>query len=111
MANLIPLEHPGIIVKEEFLEPLELSAYRVAKEANINESALGLILKGKRNISPKTGLKLARYFGMSDNFFMNIQLRYDLDKTKQAEKKSLGKIIPFAPKGKKSLGDEELLEA
>ena len=99
MAKQIPLEHPGIIIKEEFIEPLELTPYAVSKETGISQTALGEILKGKRNISAINALKLSKYFGVSKNFFINIQTRYNLDLAKEKAKKPLSKIVPFnAPK-------------
>lgn len=99
MAKLIPLEHPGIIVKEEFIEALDLTAYAVSKGTGITQTALGEIVKGKRNISAINALKLSKFFGVSENFFINIQARYNLDLAKEKAKKPLSKIIPFkAPK-------------
>lgn len=95
MATQIPLEHPGIIIKEEFIEPLELTPYAVAKGTGIPQTALGEILKGKRNISAINALKLLKYFGVSESFFINIQTRYNLDLAKEKAKKPLSKIIPF----------------
>ena len=95
MANLIPLEHPGVILKEEFIEPLEITAYAVSKGTGITQTAIGEIIKGKRNISPVNALKLSKYFGLSESFFMNIQGRYDLDLAKEKAKKPLSKIVPF----------------
>jgi addiction module HigA family antidote len=97
MGELIPIEHPGVLLKDEFLVPLGLTAYRVSKETGINETALGQILKGKRSISPLNGLKLARFFGLSDDYFVRIQMRYDLDNVAEKEKESLGRIVEFVP--------------
>lgn len=97
MTTMIPLEHPGTILKEEFLDPLGLTAYKVAKRTGISESTLSKIIKGKLNISSVNGLKLARFFGLSDDYFGRIQMQYDLDKARTEQKKSLGKIIRFAP--------------
>lgn len=105
MAQMIPLEHPGIILKEEFLVPFGLSNYAVSKATGITPTALGEITKGKRNISPTNGLKLAKYLGLSDEYFVKLQMQYEIDKAKQNNKKSLGKIIRFVPK------KERLLEA
>ena len=79
MASKIPLEHPGIILKEEFIESLDVTAYAVAKGTGISQTDLGEILRGKRNISPVNGLKLSKFFSVSEDFFINIQFRYDLD--------------------------------
>lgn len=102
MAKQIPLEHPGIIIKEEFIESLELTPYAVAKGTGIPQTALGEILKGKRNISAINALKLSKFFGISENYFINIQTRYNLDLAKEKAKKPLSKIVPFNaqnPKG------------
>jgi len=102
MAKQIPLEHPGIIIKEEFIESLELTPYAVAKGTGIPQTALGEILKGKRNISAINALKLSKFFGISEDYFINIQTRYNLDLAKEKAKKPLSKIVPFNaqnPKG------------
>lgn len=98
MATIIQLEHPGIILKEEFLDPMGLTAYRVAQGTGITESTLSKIIKGKLNISSVNGLKLARFLGLSDEYFSRIQMQYDLDKARTEQKKSLGKIVRFVPK-------------
>ena len=98
MAKQIPLEHPGLIIKEEFIEPLELTAYAVAKGTGIPQTALGEILRGKRNISAINALKLSKFFGVSESFFLNIQNKYNLDLAKDKAKKPLSKIIPFNAK-------------
>ncbi len=108
MADTIPLEHPGIILKEEFIEEFDLTAYAVSKGTGIPQTALGEILKGKRNISPINALKLSKFFNVSENFFLNIQSKYDLDLAKEKAKKPLSKIIPF---NRPPLNSEELLEA
>jgi len=105
MAKLIPLEHPGIILKEEFIKPLGLSNYKVAKATSISEVTIGRIVKGSQPITPNTGLRLAKFFGLSDDYFVKIQMQYDVDEVKQKEGKEIGKIIRFAPK------EERLLEA
>jgi addiction module HigA family antidote len=108
MSNKIPLEHPGIVLKEEFIDPLEITAYAISKRTGIPQTALGEILKGKRNISPVNALKLAKFFGMSENYFLNIQTRYDLDRAKEKVSYPLSKIIPF---NKPCQKNGELLEA
>ena len=95
MARLISLEHPGIILKEEFIEVLDITAYTVSKGTGISQTALGEIIRGKRNISPINALKLSKFFGVSENYFLNIQSKYDLDVAKERAKKPLSKIIPF----------------
>ncbi len=109
MAKLISLEHPDIILQEEFLEPLGLTAYKVSNATGISQTVLGEIIKGARNITSKTGLKLAKYFDLSDAYFMKLQMQYDLDLEKEEGGKALGKIIPFQSRNHEP--PEELLKA
>ncbi len=76
--------HPGEILEEEFLKPLELSQYRLAKDIHVPGRRINEIVLGKRAISADTALRLALYFGNSAKFWMNLQAEYDLDL--QAEK-------------------------
>ena len=108
MAKQIPIEHPGIILKEEFIEELELTAYAVSKGTGISQTALGEILKGKRNISPISALKLSKFFNVSENFFIYIQSQYGLDKAKEKVKTPFSKIIPFK---QKEISNNNMLEA
>lgn len=94
--KLIPLEHPGIFIKEEFLEPLNLSAYRVSKDTGISSMALSEILRGLRNITPRIGIRLAKYFGVSEGFFSRLQLQYDIDLVKEHEGQEVKKIKTLA---------------
>ena len=82
----IPLEHPGVILREEFIEPLGLTAYIVSKSTGIPQTALGGIFKGERNISTNNALKLSKFFGVSESFFVNVQARYYLDLAKENTK-------------------------
>ncbi len=88
----IELEHPGIILKEEFMEPYEVSAYRLSKETEIDKMTLSGILRGKRVITPTTALKLSRFFGLSERFWINLQADYDLRIAKRKLGKKLEKI-------------------
>jgi len=111
MNHLIPLEHPGVILFEEFIAPLGLTPYKVAKDTEIPQTALGEILKGKRAISTCVGLKLSKYFGVSEEYFVKIQMQHDIDKIKVSQKRSLSKIIPFRQEPKDPPEDEIFLEA
>ncbi|MBI3313621.1 MAG: HigA family addiction module antidote protein [Candidatus Omnitrophica bacterium] len=71
--------HPGEILYEEFLKPLKISQYRLAKDIAVPPSRINEIVLGKRSISADTALRLARYFGNSAKFWMNLQAQYDLD--------------------------------
>ena len=78
----LPPIHPGEILLEEFLKPMGLSQYRVAKDINVSPRRINEIVHGKRNISADTALRLSRYFGLSERFWMNLQSRYDLEMEK-----------------------------
>ena len=80
--NKLPPIHPGKILMEEFLKPMELSQYRLAKDISVPARRINEIVHGKRSISPDTALRLSRYFGMSERFWMNLQARYDLEMEK-----------------------------
>jgi addiction module HigA family antidote len=75
----LPPVHPGEILLEEFLKPLAISQYRLAKDISVPTRRINEIVLGKRAISPDTALRLSRYFGLSDRFWMNLQARYDLE--------------------------------
>jgi len=92
----ISLEHPGIHLKEAFMEPLKVTAYRLSKDTGINNMAISEILRGKRNISPKVGLRLAKFFNMSEGYFIRLQLQYDIDRVKEVEGAEIEKIHAFA---------------
>jgi addiction module HigA family antidote len=77
--NKIPPIHPGEILKEEFLEPLGISQYRLAKDIHVPARRINEIIHGKRSISPDTALRLSRYFNMSALFWVNLQAHYDLE--------------------------------
>ena len=83
---VMPPIHPGEILREEFLEPLGLSQYRLAKDISVAPRRINEIVHGKRAISADTALRLARYFGTTDRFWLNLQTRYDLE----VEKDRLG---------------------
>jgi addiction module HigA family antidote len=79
MARKLKPVHPGEILLKDFLEPLGLSQYRVAKALNVPPRRINEIVLGKRAITADTALRLARYFGTSDRFWLNLQDAYDLD--------------------------------
>jgi len=71
--------HPGEILQEEFLAPLGISQYRVAKETSVSPRRINEIVRGTRAITADTALRLSRYFGTSERFWLNLQVRYDLE--------------------------------
>jgi len=82
MYNKIPEVHPGEILEEEFLKPLDITAYRLAKETKIPATRISQIIKGKRRITADTALRFGKFFGNSADFWMGIQMEYDLRKEK-----------------------------
>ncbi len=96
MAKNIPLAHPGEILLEEFMEPLGITQYRLAKDIGVPARRINEIVHGKRAITLDTSLRLARYFQMSDRFFFNLQADYDLRLAKKELDKELTRTIkPF----------------
>ncbi|RPH89762.1 MAG: addiction module antidote protein, HigA family [Calditrichaeota bacterium] len=79
MSGRIPPVHPGEILREEFLEPLSISQYRLAKDISVPPRRINEIVHGKRSISADTALRLGRFFSMSPQFWINLQTHYDLE--------------------------------
>jgi len=77
----LPAIHPGEILREEFLEPMGISQYRLAKDISVPPRRINEIVHGKRSITADTALRLGRFFGMSAQFWLNLQTRYDLEVT------------------------------
>lgn len=76
--NKLSNTHPGEVLHSEFLEPLEISAYRLSKELNIPQTRLSQIIKGKRRVTADTALRLSKYFGTSAKFWLGLQNDYDI---------------------------------
>jgi addiction module HigA family antidote len=85
-SKKLPPIHPGEILMEEFLEPLGITQYRLAKDVSVPPRRINEIVHGIRSISADTALRLARYFNTSERFWLNLQTRYDLE----VEKERLG---------------------
>jgi addiction module HigA family antidote len=81
--NLLPLTLPGEVLNEEFLLPLGVSQYRLAKDIGISPRRINEIVHGKRIITPDTALRLGKYFGVSAQFWLNLQSRHDLQKAER----------------------------
>ena len=85
----LPPIHPGEILEAEFLQAMGLSQYRLAKDLNVPARRINEIVHGERGITADTALRLARYFGTSDRFWLNLQMRFDLE----VQKDRLGKRL------------------
>lgn len=81
--------HPGEILAEEFLNPMGISQYRLAKDINVSARRINEIVHGTRAVSVDTALRLSRYFGLSERFWLNIQTRYDVETEKDKLDKRL----------------------
>ncbi len=75
--------HPGEILMEEFLKPMDISQYRLAKDINVDPRRINEIVLRQRSITADTALRLSRYFGMSESFWLNLQIHYDLEVRKE----------------------------
>lgn len=85
-ATKLPPVHPGEILSEEFLGPMGITQYRLAKDISVSARRINEIVHGKRAVSADTALRLSRYFGTSERFWLNLQTGYDLE----VEKDRLG---------------------
>jgi addiction module HigA family antidote len=96
MSKQLTLPTPGEILATEFLEPLRLTQYRLAKEIHVPQTRIAAIIKEGRSISADTALRLARFFGTSVEFWLNLQSQYDADIARAALGQELESIAPFA---------------
>ncbi len=94
MATIAPI-HPGEVLLEEFLEPLGVTQHRLAVSIGVPPRRINEIVHGKRRITADTALRLARYFGTTDRFWLNLQTRYDLEVEKDHLGDTLEAIRPF----------------
>jgi len=94
MDKLAPV-HPGEVLMEDFIEPLGITQHKVAVAIGVPPRRINEIVHGKRRISADTALRLARYFGTSDLFWVNLQNRYDLEVERDALGESLDRIEPL----------------
>jgi addiction module HigA family antidote len=88
LANI----HPGEILFYEFLEPLEISAYRLSKDLKIPQTRISEIIKGNRRVTADTALRLSKYFGNSAKFWLGIQDDFDIENQKENKETELNKI-------------------
>lgn len=83
MSEMLPNIHPGEILLEEFLSPMEISQYRLAKEIGISQMRISEIVRGRRGVTADTALRLARFFGTSVKFWMGLQADYDVEEAQR----------------------------
>ena len=94
MTSMTPI-HPGEVLLEDFLTPLEVTQHHLAVSISVPPRRINEIVHGKRRISADTALRLARYFGTTDRFWLNLQTRYDLELEKDHLGSSLEQIHPL----------------
>ncbi len=95
MASLSNI-HPGEVLREEFLAPMSLSQNRIAREIGVPPRRINEIVQGKRSITADTALRLARYFGSSEQFWMGLQADYDLEEARRKLGRRLAEVRPHA---------------
>ncbi len=91
----LSLIHPGEILLEEFMKPLEISQYKLAKELHIGPMRVSEIIRGKRSITADTAIRLGRYFKMEAKFWMNLQISYDLEKAMLGARAIYQEVTPL----------------
>lgn len=89
--------HPGEVLREEFLVPLGISQYRLAKEIGVTEARISAICSGKRAVTADTALRLSAFFGTSSSFWMGLQADYDTEEAAKELVKELAQIHRFEP--------------
>ncbi|TVQ19142.1 MAG: addiction module antidote protein, HigA family [Spirochaetaceae bacterium] len=90
--ELIGLSTPGEVLREEFLDPMGITPYALAKGIYVDPPRIDAIIKGKRRITADTAIRLSKFFGTSPGFWMNMQSRYDLELMMEEKGQELGKI-------------------
>ena len=88
--------HPGEILKEEFLDPMGISAYRLAKETGLSQTRISQIIKKERSITAETALKIGKFFGTGPEFWMNLQTLYDLEEVSRQKAKEVAAIHTYS---------------
>ncbi len=88
----LPSTHPGEILLEEFMKPLKLTANRLAMDLRVPGTRIHAIVNGKRDITPDTAMRLARYFGTTVEVWLNLQMRYDLEKAEDENRETVHKV-------------------
>lgn len=94
--NTLPNIHPGIILSEDFLKPMGISAYRLAQETHIQQTRISQILNGTRRITADTAIRFSIFFGTTAEFWLNLQNAYDLEETNKKQFEQFSLIHPYS---------------
>jgi addiction module HigA family antidote len=92
----VPYPHPGEILLEEFLKPMGITQYRLAKAIGVPQRRIGEIVAGKRGVTADTGLRLSKFFNMSDGFWTGLQMDFESAKARDSLATTLRKIKPWS---------------
>ena len=93
--ELLENTHPGLMLREDYLEPLGLTAYKVAKGTGLTPIHISELLRGERNVTPLTSLLLGKYLGMSPRFWLNLQNRHDVIEAQRTQQDRLERVKPY----------------
>jgi len=99
MTSMMQPMHPGEVLREEFMKPLGLSAYRIARAIDVPPNRIQDIAREERSVTPATALRLAKLFGNSPEFWMNLQNHYDIERELQASAKAIDAIERLSAAG------------
>lgn len=107
MSKKLKAVSPGEMLTEEFLRPLGMSNYRLAKEIDVPAQRIGEIIAGRRSITADTDLRLCRFFGLSDGWWLRLQADYDTQVARSSLAKSLAKIKPWTARVEETEGGQK----
>lgn len=96
MEQTLPNIHPGEVLRKDFLEPLGITPYRLAKDIGVGQIRISQILAGTRDVTPDTALRLSRYFGTSAELWVGLQRQYDLEEVRKARADQYDAIRPYS---------------
>ncbi|MFY9259991.1 MAG: HigA family addiction module antitoxin [Gallionella sp.] len=97
MQREIPLTHPGVILLEDFLKPMGITQYRLAKAIGVSQRRIGQVCTGQRAITPDTALRLAAFFGTDAQSWVNLQAHYDTEQARDSMVEVLSRIRHYEP--------------
>lgn len=95
-SELLENEHPGLALRQDYLEPLGITAYKLAKGTGLSQIHISEILRGQRSVTPMTSLLLGKFFGISPRFWLNMQNHYDLLEAQRANPERIERAVYYA---------------